>query len=168
MRAIRWVPTRSIPTNGCPSQEYIMSIINDPEPGTMVDTHVTPVFPADFLWGAATASYQIEGAAYEDGRGPSIWDQFAAIPGKVHQGENGDVATDHYHRMPEDVALTAALGLNAYRFSIAWPRILPRGTGTVNEQGLGFYDRLVDRLLARAITPFVTLYHWDLPLALHE
>jgi beta-glucosidase len=145
-----------------------MSIINDPKPGTMVDTHVTPVFPADFLWGAATASYQIEGAAYEDGRGPSIWDQFAAIPGKVHQGENGDVATDHYHRMPEDVALMAELGLNAYRFSIAWPRILPRGTGTVNEQGLGFYDRLVDTLLAQGITPLVTLYHWDLPLALHE
>jgi beta-glucosidase len=145
-----------------------MSIINDPKPGTMVDTHVTPVFPADFLWGAATASYQIEGAAYEDGRGPSIWDQFAAIPGKVHQGENGDVATDHYHRMPEDVALMAELGLNAYRFSIAWPRILPRGTGTVNEQGLDFYDRLVDTLLAQGITPLVTLYHWDLPLALHE
>src|SRR5260370_22917791 len=139
MRAIRWVPTRSIRTNGCRSQEYIMSIINDREPGTMVDTHVTPVFAADFLWGAATASYQIEGAAYEDGRGPSIWDKFAAIPGKVHQGENGDVATDHYHRMPEDVALMAELGLNAYRFSIAWPRILPSGTGTVNEQGLGFY-----------------------------
>jgi len=134
----------------------------------MVDTHVTSVFPADFLWGAATASYQIEGAAYEDGRGLSIWDQFAAIPGKVHQGENGDVAADHYHRMPEDVALMAKLGLNAYRFSIAWPRILPQGTGTVNGRGLDFYDRLVDTLLTRDITPFVTLYHWDLPLALHE
>src|SRR6266700_806282 len=145
-----------------------MSIIDNAKPRMMVDTHVTSVFPADFLWGAATASYQIEGAAYEDGRGLSIWDQFAAIPGKVHQGENGDVAADHYHRMPEDVALMAKLGLNAYRFSIAWPRILPQGTGTVNGRGLDFYDRLVDTLLTRDITPFVTLYHWDLPLALHE
>src|SRR2546423_49043 len=115
-----------------------------------------------------TASSQIEGAAHEDGRGLSIWDQFAAIPGKVHRGENGDVAADHYHRMLEDVALMAELGLNAYRFSIAWPRILPQGTGTLNRRGLDFYDRLVDTLLARGITPFVTLYHWDLPLALHE
>jgi beta-glucosidase len=145
-----------------------MSIINNAKPGTMVDTHGTLVFPADFLWGAATASYQIEGAAYEDGRGLSIWDQFAAIPGKVHQGENGDVAADHYHCMPEDVALMAELGLNAYRFSIAWPRILPQGTGTANGRGLDFYDRLVDTLLARGITPLVTLYHWDLPLALHK
>ena len=145
-----------------------MSIIDDAKPGTLVDTHVAPVLPADFLWGAATASYQIEGAAHEDGRGLSIWDQFAAIPGKVHRGENGDVAADHYHRMPEDVALMAELGLNAYRFSIAWPRILPQGTGTLNGRGLDFYDRLVDTLLARGITPFVTLYHWDLPLALHE
>jgi len=145
-----------------------MSITDNAKPVTMVNTHVASAFPADFLWGAATASYQIEGAAHEDGRGPSIWDQFAAIPGKVHQGENGDVATDHYHRMPEDVALMAELGLNAYRFSIAWPRILPQGTGSVNGRGLDFYDRLVDGLLARGITPFVTLYHWDLPLALHE
>src|SRR5260370_7787967 len=132
------------------------------------NTNVALGVTAEFLWGAATASYQIEGAANEDGRGPSIWDQFAAIPGKVHQGENGDVATDHYHRMPEDVALMAELGLNAYRFSIAWPRILPQGTGSVNGRGLDFYDRLVDRLLARGITPFVTLSHWDLPFALHE
>ena len=103
-----------------------MSIIDDAKPAMMVDSPVSSVFPADFLWGAATASYQIEGAASEDGRGLSIWDQFAAIPGKVHHGENGDVAADHYHRMPEDVALMAELGLNAYRFSIAWPRILPR------------------------------------------
>ena len=145
-----------------------MSIIDDAKPAMMVDSLVSSVFPADFLWGAATASYQIEGAASEDGRGLSIWDQFAAIPGKVHHGENGDVAADHYHRMPEDVALMAELGLNAYRFSIAWPRILPQGKGTVNGRGLDFYDRLVDALLARGITPLVTLYHWDLPLALHE
>ena len=145
-----------------------MSITENTKPGTTVDTRAAPVFPVDFLWGAATASYQIEGAAHEDGRGLSIWDQFAAIPGKVHRGENGDVAADHYHRMPEDVALMSELGLNAYRFSIAWPRILPQGIGTVNGQGLDFYDRLVDALLARGITPLVTLYHWDLPLALHE
>ena len=145
-----------------------MSIIDDAKPAMMVDNPVSSVFPADFLWGAATASYQIEGAVSEDGRGLSIWDRFAAIPGKVHQGENGDVAADHYHRMPEDVALMAELGLNAYRFSIAWPRILPQGKGTVNRRGLDFYDRLVDTLLARGITPLVTLYHWDLPLALHE
>ena len=145
-----------------------MSIIDDTKPGTMVDTHVASAFPQDFLWGAATASYQIEGAAHKDGRGLSIWDQFATLPGKIRQGENGDIAADHYHRMPEDVALMAELGLNAYRFSIAWPRILPQGTGTVNGRGLDFYDRLVETLLARGITPFVTLYHWDLPLALHD
>src|SRR3989440_3677954 len=145
-----------------------MSIIDDAKPVMMVDSPVSSVFPADFLWGAATASYQIEGAACEDGRGLSIWDQFAAIPGKVHHGENGDVAADHYHRMPEDVALMAELGLNAYRFSIAWPRILPEGKGTVNARGLDFYDRLVDALLAKGIQPFATLYHWDLPLALQN
>lgn len=145
-----------------------MNITDNMKPGTSVDTHIATTFPADFLWGAATASYQIEGATYEAGRGPSIWDQFAATPGKVHQGDNGDVAADHYHRMPEDVALMAKLDLNAYRFSIAWPRILPQGTGTINQRGLDFYDRLVDALLARGITPLVTLYHWDLPLALHE
>ena len=103
-----------------------MSITDNAQPGTMVDTHFASFFPTDFLWGAATASYQIEGAAHEDGRGLSIWDQFASIPGKVYQGENGDIAADHYHRVPEDVALMAELGLNAYRFSIAWPRIFPR------------------------------------------
>jgi len=145
-----------------------MSITDNAQPGTMVDTHIASFFPTNFLWGAATASYQIEGAAHEDGRGLSIWDQFASIPGKIYQGENGDIAADHYHRVPEDVALMAELGLNAYRFSIAWPRILPQGTGTPNTRGLDFYDRLVDSLLAQGITPFVTLYHWDLPLALHE
>src|SRR5258708_17465537 len=145
-----------------------MSITDNAQPGTMVDTHFASFFPTDFLWGGATASYQIDGVGHEDGRGLSIWDQFASIPGKVYQGENGDIAADHYHRVPEDVALMAELGLNAYRFSIAWPRILPQGTGTPNTRGLDFYDRLVDSLLAQGITPFVTLYHWDLPLALHE
>lgn len=126
------------------------------------------VFPPDFLWGAATASYQIEGAATEDGRGESIWDRFCATPGKVRNGESGAVACDHYHRYREDVALMRELGLNAYRFSVAWPRILPSGRGRVNEQGLDFYDRLVDELLANGIEPFVTLYHWDLPQALED
>jgi beta-glucosidase len=124
-------------------------------------------FPANFLWGAATSAYQIEGAVGEDGRGPSIWDTFTKEPGATHHGESGAVACDHYHRVPEDVALMAQLNLNAYRFSIAWSRILPEGRGSINERGLDFYDRLVDALLARGIAPLATLYHWDLPLALH-
>ena len=125
-------------------------------------------FPDNFLWGAATAAYQIEGAVHEDGRGPSIWDTFSHTPGKVHNGDTGDVACDHYHRWQEDVALMKRLGLQAYRFSIAWPRILPEGTGAINPRGLDFYDKLVDALLAANITPFVTLYHWDLPQALQD
>jgi beta-glucosidase len=127
-----------------------------------------PFFPAQFLWGAATSSYQIEGAAAEDGRKPSIWDAFVREPGATHQGETGAIAADHYHHMPEDVALMAQLNLNAYRFSLAWPRILPEGRGSINARGLDFYDRLVDELLAHGICPVATLYHWDLPLALHE
>lgn len=145
-----------------------MEILDQPQPRSLPDTNLSVSFPPDFLWGAATSSYQIEGALHEDGRGSSIWDLFSAMPGKVYQGQNGEPAADHYHRMPEDVALMAELGLNGYRFSIAWPRILPEGTGTVNERGLDFYDRLVDTLLARGITPAVTLYHWDLPVTLHE
>jgi beta-glucosidase len=125
-------------------------------------------FPDDFLWGTATSSYQIEGAVDEDGRGPSIWDTFTHTPGTIEDGSTGDVACDHYHRWREDVQLMADLGVDAYRFSIAWPRILPEGTGTVNEPGLDFYDRLVDGLLDAGITPFVTLYHWDLPQALQD
>jgi beta-glucosidase len=125
-------------------------------------------FPRDFLWGAATSAYQIEGATREDGRGLSIWDQFAATPGRTYQGETGENAVDHYHRMEQDVALMGDLGLSAYRFSIAWPRIVPDGTGTVNQAGIDFYDRLVDQLLAHNITPVATLYHWDLPVALFE
>ena len=125
-------------------------------------------FPSDFLWGAATSAYQIEGATREDGRGPSIWDVFVAEPGHIHLNQNGEVAADHYHRSDQDVALMAELGLNAYRFSIAWPRVLPEGTGAVNAAGLDFYDRLVDQLLARGIAPVATLYHWDLPLALYQ
>lgn len=125
-------------------------------------------FPSDFLWGAATSAYQIEGATHQDGRGLSIWDVFAAEPGRTYQGQTGETAIDHYHRAEQDVALMAELGLNAYRFSLAWPRILPQGRGAPNQAGLDFYSRLVDSLLARGITPVATLYHWDLPLALYE
>ncbi len=125
-------------------------------------------FPARFMWGTATSAYQVEGATTEDGRGLSIWDTFAATPGTTHNGANGAIAADHYHRMEQDVALMAELGLNAYRFSVAWPRILPEGVGNVNERGLDFYDRLVDALLARNITPLLTLFHWDLPVPLHD
>ncbi len=126
------------------------------------------VFPQDFLWGAATASYQIEGAAHEDGRGESVWDRFSATPGKVRNGDTGEVACDFYHRYAGDVALMSDLGLDAFRFSIAWPRVLPEGRGRVNQAGLDFYDRLVDELLARDIEPFATLFHWDTPQALED
>src|SRR3990172_3996700 len=125
-------------------------------------------FPPGFMWGAATASYQIEGAVGADGRGESIWDRFAHTPGRVADGDTGDVACDHYHRYREDVALMADLGLDAYRFSVAWPRIIPDGTRTVNAAGLDFYDRLVDELCARGIAPHVPLYHGDLPQALED
>jgi beta-glucosidase len=124
--------------------------------------------PSDFVWGAATAAYQVEGAADEDGRGESVWDRFCATPGKVRNGDSGAVACDFYHRYPEDIALMRELGLDAFRFSIAWPRIFPTGAGRVNEAGLDFYDRLVDELLAKDITPFPTLFHWDTPQALEE
>ena len=122
----------------------------------------------DFTWGVATSAYQIEGAAAVDGRGPSIWDTFSHTPGKTVRGETGDVACDHYHRMADDVGLIAGLGVDAYRFSIAWPRVQPAGQGAWNPAGLGFYDRLVDRLLERGIQPHATLYHWDLPQALQD
>src|SRR6478672_7630099 len=125
-------------------------------------------FPKGFRWGAATAAYQIEGAAAEDGRGPSIWDTFSRTPGKVRDGDTGDIACDHYHRMPQDVAMMADLGLAAYRFSIAWPRIVPAGSGAVNRAGIDFYSRLVDELLGKGIAPVATLYHWDLPQPLED
>src|SRR2546428_914492 len=127
-------------------------------------------FPGDFLWGAATSAYQIEGSPLADGAGRSIGHRFAHAPGGGHiaNGDTGDVACDHYHRFPEDVALLADLGLNAYRFSISWSRILPAGRGAVNPRGVAFYDRLVDALLARGIQPAVTLYHWDLPAVLDD
>ena len=125
-------------------------------------------FPVDFVWGAATSAYQIEGAVDEDGRGESIWDRFCATPGKVANGETGRVACDSYHRHADDVRLMRELGLNGYRFSIAWPRVVPEGRGRPNKAGLDFYDRFVDELLASGIEPFVTLYHWDLPQALED
>ncbi|GAB3436149.1 GH1 family beta-glucosidase [Phycicoccus ginsengisoli] len=125
-------------------------------------------FPEDFTWGVATSSYQIEGATKEDGRGPSIWDTFSGTPGRVVDGDTGEVAVEHFHRYEQDVALMADLGVEAYRFSVAWPRVQPTGSGPVNAAGLDFYDRLVDTLLARGITPWATLYHWDLPQPLED
>ncbi|PVG83985.1 beta-glucosidase [Nocardioides gansuensis] len=125
-------------------------------------------FPAGFTWGASTAAYQIEGAVAEDGRGPSIWDTFSHSPGRTARGESGDVAADHYHRWEEDLDHLAALGVDAYRFSIAWPRTQPSGRGELNGAGLDFYSRLVDGMLERGIRPFATLYHWDLPQPLED
>ena len=125
-------------------------------------------FPPDFLWGSATASYQVEGAVNEDGRGVSLWDTFSHTPGKTDQGENGDVADDFYHRHKQDIALMENLGLKTCRFSIAWSRLFPNGTGAVNPKGLDFYDRLTDALLEAGIAPYCTLYHWDLPQALQD
>jgi beta-glucosidase len=125
-------------------------------------------FPPDFVWGAATASYQIEGAGYDGARGESIWDRFCATPGKVRNGDTGDVACDFYNRYAGDVGLMRELGLDAFRFSFAWPRILPEGRGRVNHEGLDFYDRLLDELLENGIRPFATLYHWDLPQVLED
>ncbi len=125
-------------------------------------------FPPDFLWGAATSSYQIEGAANEDGRGASIWDVFSKTPGKVANGDNGDIANDHYHRYPEDIALMKEIGLQGYRFSFAWPRMFPHGDSAREERGFAFYDRLIDSILEAGIEPLATLYHWDLPQSLQD
>lgn len=124
-------------------------------------------FKKDFAWGAATASYQIEGGAFEDGRGASVWDEFSHTEGKVFQGHTGDVACDHYHRFREDVKLMSELGIKAYRFSLSWSRLIPDGTGAVNPKGVEFYSALIDELLKYGIEPYITLYHWDLPYALH-
>jgi beta-glucosidase len=125
-------------------------------------------FPPDFLWGAATAAYQIEGAWQEDGKGPSIWDTFSHIPGNIALNHTGNIAADHYHRLHEDIAIMAKISLPAYRFSFSWSRILPEGIGRVNQAGLDFYDRLIDSLLEKKIRPFATMYHWDLPQALQD
>ncbi|HTZ07185.1 MAG TPA: GH1 family beta-glucosidase [Gaiellaceae bacterium] len=133
----------------------------------MSDQLSTP-FPPDFVWGAATASYQIEGAVDEDGRGESVWDRFCATPGKVRNGDSGAIACDFYHRYSDDIGLMRQLGLGAFRFSIAWPRVLPNGRGAVNSAGLDFYDRLVDELLGHGIEPYATLFHWDTPQVLED
>ncbi|MDZ4709256.1 MAG: GH1 family beta-glucosidase [Saprospiraceae bacterium] len=132
----------------------------------MLDPLLRKNFPSDFLWGGATSSYQIEGAWMEDGKGPSIWDVFCMIPGKVANYENGNIACDHYHRVKEDVSLMKSIGLQAYRFSISWPRIFPSGRGSINQKGIDFYNSLIDELVNNDIIPWVTLYHWDLPAAL--
>jgi len=125
------------------------------------------IFPEDFVWGGAASSYQIEGAAGRDGGGASVWDMLGRQPGKINNGDTGDIACDHYHRYREDVGLLAEMGLQAYRLSVSWPRVLPQGVGCVNANGLDFYSRLVDALLERGITPWVTLFHWDFPYALY-
>jgi beta-glucosidase len=124
--------------------------------------------PRGFIWGASTSSYQVEGAAKEDGRGPSIWDSYCGQAGRIANGDTGNVACDHYHRYPEDIGLMRELGIKAYRFSVAWPRVQPTGRGAVNEAGLAFYDRLIDALMAAGIEPWLCLYHWDLPQALDD
>jgi beta-glucosidase len=139
----------------------------------MTDAELDPTalaarFPAGFGWGFAASAYQIEGAAAEDGRGPSVWDTFARVPGAVVGGHTGDVACDHYHRFRDDIALMAELGTRAYRFSISWPRVQPDGAGAANQPGLDFYDRLVDAILEAGIQPLVNLFHWDLPQALQD
>jgi beta-glucosidase len=139
-----------------------------PDTGPVPDPAALPRFPAGFTWGTATAAYQIEGAVGEDGRGTSVWDTFSHTPGRTHEGDTGDVACDHYHRYAEDVALMADLGTDAYRFSVAWPRIQPEGTGPANQRGLDFYRRLLDELDGKGIRAFLTLYHWDLPQALED
>lgn len=141
-----------------------MTTSQDPTAGSLTRAD----FPARFRFGVATSSYQIEGAVHEDGRGPSIWDTFCAEPGRILDGSSGAVACDHYHRWPADLDLIQSLGVDSYRFSVAWPRIQPTGQGAANAAGLDFYERLVDGLLARGLTPYLTLYHWDLPQALQD
>ena len=138
------------------------------EDSVAADGHPAASFPSGFVWGTATSAYQIEGAVEEDGRGRSIWDTFSHTPGKIADNTNGDRANDHYHRYKEDVRLIKELGVKAYRFSIAWPRVFPDGIGAPNPKGLDFYNRLVDELLANGIEPYATLYHWDLPQTLQD
>ena len=125
-------------------------------------------FPSDFLWGAATAAYQVEGAASEDGRGASIWDTFSHTSGKTHNGDTGDIACDFYHRYPSDIEIIENLGLKGFRLSISWARLFPQGDEVREERGFSFYDNLINSLLSHGITPYITLYHWDLPQALED
>jgi len=140
--------------------------VNAPLPPLAVLGDALPLFPKDFVWGVATSAFQIEGGAIEDGKGASIWDEFCRRPGAIADASDGDIACDHYHRWAEDLDLIAALGVDAYRFSVSWPRVRPGGTGAWNEKGLAFYERLVDGLLARGVKPYLTLNHWDLPAEL--
>src|ERR1700680_1835755 len=152
---------------GASTVPLIAQVVQGAQAATL-KTLAAPSFPTGFLWGTATASYQVEGAVAEDGRMPSIWDTFSHTPGKVANNANGDIADDHYHRSKEAVRLIKDLGVKAYRFSIAWPRVFPQGSGAPNPKGLDFYNRLVDELLANGIEPYATLYHWDLPQALQD
>ena len=137
-------------------------------PAVRTEDELITSLPTTFRWGVATSAYQIEGAVAEDGRTPSIWDTFCRVPGAIDNGHTGELACDHYHRMPQDVAMMRSLGIDSYRFSVAWPRVQPRGRGRVNLAGIAFYDRLVDELLANGIDPWLTLYHWDLPQELED
>src|SRR5262249_41471257 len=149
-------------------RRQVVSNPASPQTGQLLKEDHELSFPPGFLWGAATAAYQIEGAVHADGRTASIWDTFSHTPGRVLHGHTGDVASDHFHRYRDDVKLMAELGLRSYRLSVAWPRIQPDGTGAANQIGLDFYRRLVDELLAHDIEPWVTLYHWDLPQAIED
>src|SRR5215469_18294248 len=144
------------------------ALAQDSRTAATTDTAAAASFPSGFVWGTATSAYQIEGAVSEDGRGPSIWDVFSHTPGKIADNTNADRANDHYHRYKDDVRLIKDLGVKAYRFSIAWPRVFPDGVGAPNPKGLDFYNRLVDELLANGIEPYATLYHWDLPQTLQD
>lgn len=164
MRTSGSAPTDAPPSRTAPSSHRTVSISEDP----VTAPTTARTFPEGFLWGSATASYQIEGAAAEGGRTPSIWDTYSRTPGRILNGDTGDVADDHYHRWEEDVRHIADLGLDAYRFSISWSRVLPGGTGPLNPEGVAFYSRLVDALIEAGVKPVVTLYHWDLPQELED
>jgi beta-glucosidase len=164
-------PTRPERHNGhhsAPAAQLATAEPGQPTSGTAPEGSRGLHFPDGFVWGAATSAYQVEGATKEDGRGDSVWDTFSRTPGKVRNGDTGDVAADHYHRYPEDLDLMKELGLHSYRFSISWPRVMPDGAGEVNQRGLDFYRRLLDGLHERGIAPMATMFHWDLPQALHD
>src|SRR5215469_8054566 len=165
-KAAAWVSLSAVATGFSTREPEVAQTQPAPSPANQPSTSRT--FPKGFFWGVGTSSYQIEGAWNEDGKGPSIWDTYTHSPGHIKNNDTGDVANDHYHRYKEDVALMKDIGANAYRFSIAWPRIFPEGTGKPNPKGLDFYSRLVDELKATGIEPFATLYHWDLPQTLQD
>src|SRR5262245_44122219 len=165
-KAAACVSLGAVATGGSPFEPEVTQAQPAQKPTSQPST--TREFPKGFYWGVGTSSYQIEAAWNEDGKGLSIWDTYAHKPGNIKNNDTGDVANDHYHRYKEDVALMKNIGVKAYRFSIAWPRIFPEGTGQPNQKGLDFYRRLVDELIAAGIEPFATLYHWDLPQNLQD